>query len=174
MDRVLAVEALRSVVEEPNYFQIWIGPDRRFVVYPCSGGTQLNVAGIHNSSESASDTDASSDGDSWSRQASKDTMKKVFATFEPRVQALMDLAEPESLKAWSLLDMEMLPTFIHGHVVLLGDAAHPFLPRKLNLIHPARTQLTVCFCGRPSPRRRAGDRRCGISGSVASPGHPAQ
>lgn len=40
------------------------------------------------------------------------------------------MADPTSLKVWKLLDMEVLPNWVKGKLALLGDAAHPFLPRK--------------------------------------------
>jgi 2-polyprenyl-6-methoxyphenol hydroxylase-like FAD-dependent oxidoreductase len=44
--------------------------------------------------------------------------------------ALLDKAEAKSLKAWELLDMDVLSTWVNDRLALLGDAAHPFLPRK--------------------------------------------
>lgn len=48
------------------------------------------------------------------------------------VRGLLDMAEVGSLKVWSLLDMGRIPTWFNKRVVLLGDAAHPFLPRKFS------------------------------------------
>ncbi|MBE3046350.1 hypothetical protein IMZ48_28220 [Candidatus Bathyarchaeota archaeon] len=45
------------------------------------------------------------------------------------VRTLLEMADPSSLKVWSLLDMDRIPTWFKGKLVLLGDAAHPFLPR---------------------------------------------
>jgi 2-polyprenyl-6-methoxyphenol hydroxylase-like FAD-dependent oxidoreductase len=50
------------------------------------------------------------------------------------VLTILDQAEPESLKLWTLLDMDQLPTWINDKLALLGDAAHPFLPRKSNTV----------------------------------------
>lgn len=44
--------------------------------------------------------------------------------------ALLDKVEEDTLKVWELLDMEPLPTWVNEKLALLGDAAHPYLPRK--------------------------------------------
>jgi hypothetical protein len=40
------------------------------------------------------------------------------------------LVDASDLKLWTLLDMDRIPTWHKERLVLLGDAAHPFLPRK--------------------------------------------
>lgn len=40
------------------------------------------------------------------------------------------MVDTASLKVWTLLDMDRIPRWFKGKVVLLGDAAHPFLPRE--------------------------------------------
>ena len=57
-------------------------------------------------------------------------MLKVYAGFDERLLNLVRKVDPASLKVWKLVDMEVLPTWINGKLALLGDAAHPFLPRK--------------------------------------------
>jgi 2-polyprenyl-6-methoxyphenol hydroxylase-like FAD-dependent oxidoreductase len=54
---------------------------------------------------------------------------------QPTVVKLLGKAPPESLKVWKLLDMEVLSTWVKGRLGLLGDAAHPFLPRRFYLPH---------------------------------------
>jgi 2-polyprenyl-6-methoxyphenol hydroxylase-like FAD-dependent oxidoreductase len=56
---------------------------------------------------------------------------EVYKDFDPSLLALLDKAEAASLKVWELLDMDVLPTWVDGRLALLGDAAHPFLPRRL-------------------------------------------
>lgn len=57
-------------------------------------------------------------------------MLESGASLAPQVRALLEKAPEESLKVWTLLDMEVLPTWINGNMALLGDAAHPFLPHQ--------------------------------------------
>ena len=54
----------------------------------------------------------------------------VYKDFDETLKLLLAQADPGTLKVWKLLDMEKLPTFVNGKLALLGDAAHPFLPRK--------------------------------------------
>jgi len=35
------------------------------------------------------------------------------------------------MKVWDLLDMDVIPTWNKNRLVLIGDAAHPFLPCTL-------------------------------------------
>ena len=41
---------------------------------------------------------------------------------------MLEKAPADDVMLWDLLDMEVLPSFVKGRVLLLGDAAHPFLP----------------------------------------------
>ena len=124
---------------------MFIGEDRRFVMYPCSNNELLNFVVIHPSSESeASDgkwsilkqtlrtlkSDWLTDNPEWNAGGSKENLGKIFKDFGPRIAALISHVDDKSLKLWSLLDMEVLPTWVSGRLALMGDAAHPFLPRK--------------------------------------------
>jgi 2-polyprenyl-6-methoxyphenol hydroxylase-like FAD-dependent oxidoreductase len=66
----------------------------------------------------------------WNAGGSKENLGKIFKDFGPRIAALISHVDDRSLKLWSLLDMEVLPTWVNGRLALMGDAAHPFLPRK--------------------------------------------
>lgn len=56
-------------------------------------------------------------------------MLKIYEGFDPRVLAVLELAEPSSVRLWQLLDMDPPPTRLAGgRLCLLGDAALPFLP----------------------------------------------
>ncbi|KAH6649269.1 hypothetical protein F5144DRAFT_480371 [Chaetomium tenue] len=103
---------------------MWIGNDRRLVMYPCSDNTMMNFVGIHPSELSASK------GEGWSRGASKDLLIEVFGGFGTTVRALLEMADVNALKVWTLLDMDRIPTWYKGKLALLGDAAHPFLPHQ--------------------------------------------
>lgn len=66
----------------------------------------------------------------WNRGTSKETLLSVYEAFGPVVRALLEMVDTTSLKVWTLLDMARIPRWFKGKVVLLGDAAHPFLPRE--------------------------------------------
>lgn len=49
-------EKTAKYVEQSGEMMLWIGDDRRLVMYPCSNNTVMNFVGIHPSSESDSST----------------------------------------------------------------------------------------------------------------------
>lgn len=65
----------------------------------------------------------------WNITGSQDNLLRVFDEFSPAMKALLAMADPDSIKLWRLLDRKALGTWINGKSCLIGDAAHPFLPR---------------------------------------------
>lgn len=61
--------------------------------------------------------------------ATKKQLISHFTNFAEPVLRVLDRAPEDSIKLWDLLDMELQPTIIRGNALLIGDAAHPFLPR---------------------------------------------
>lgn len=106
-----------------------MGRDRRVVVYPTSDNTLLNFVCIHPTSESQIDAQEPGSSD-WQNQGNIGKMLEVYKEFEPAVIKLLSMADEETLKVWELLDMEQLPSWTEGKLVLIGDAAHPFTPRE--------------------------------------------
>lgn len=100
-----------------------IAESSRVVVYPTNNNEELNFVCIHPSEE----TNASGD---WNNETSIEKLLRVFGNFGDSVKAMLAKANPATLKLWNLLDMEKLPTFAHGRMALVGDAAHPFLPHQ--------------------------------------------
>lgn len=109
--------------ERPGSLVMIFAERSRVVVYPTNNNEELNFVCIHPSEE----TNASSD---WNNQTSVEKLLRVFGNFDASVQALLRKANPATLKLWNLLDMDKLPTFAHGRMALVGDAAHPFLPHQ--------------------------------------------
>lgn len=66
----------------------------------------------------------------YQASSSKEHLLKVFEDFSPVMQALLGMADPQAIRVWPLLDQQALGTWINGKSCLLGDAAHPFLPRQ--------------------------------------------
>jgi 2-polyprenyl-6-methoxyphenol hydroxylase-like FAD-dependent oxidoreductase len=131
-EKAFADPETRKFAEHEGHLIMIFGRDRRVVVYPTSDNTLLNFVNIHPTSESQvqSETPGSSD---WQNQGNINKMLEVYKDFEPAVLKLLSMADEETLKVWELLDMEQLPTWAHGKLVLIGDAAHPFTPRELSL-----------------------------------------
>ncbi|KAG9256752.1 uncharacterized protein F5Z01DRAFT_697552, partial [Emericellopsis atlantica] len=124
-DQILESQNLKNVVKRDGYMTMWIGNDRRIIMYPCSDNTLMNFVAIHPSSLSA----AKEEG--WNRTGSKTNLIEIFESFGPTVKALLGMVDEASLKVWTLLDMERIPRWFNERLVLLGDAAHPFLPRGI-------------------------------------------
>ncbi|KAF5657668.1 salicylate hydroxylase [Fusarium heterosporum] len=104
---------------------IWYGSDRRVVMYPCDDNKMFNFVCIHPREES----DPGSTED-WSTTANMSILLKVYRDFDAALLKLLGKANPDSLKVWELLDMEVLSNWTNGKLALLGDAAHPFLPHQ--------------------------------------------
>jgi 2-polyprenyl-6-methoxyphenol hydroxylase-like FAD-dependent oxidoreductase len=128
-----------------GYLCLWMADDRRLVMYPCSNNTIMNFVGIHPSTLSETKREEGKlflvhpsriftklEASGWDNGASKEVLLKVYEEFGPKVQALLKLADASSLKIWTLLDMDRIPRWFKGKLALLGDAAHPFLPREFS------------------------------------------
>lgn len=103
---------------------VFASEDRRLVVYPCRHGDLLNVAAIH-----PSGADSSARESSWLDSGNLDSLLETCSAFSPELREKCRLAE--DLKLWSLASRSPPRTFIRGKLALIGDAAHPTLPRKL-------------------------------------------
>lgn len=51
-----------------------------------------------------------------------------FKGFSQPVLRMLDMAPEDGVIVWDLMDMELQPRLVSGKAVLIGDAAHPFLP----------------------------------------------
>jgi hypothetical protein len=90
---------------------------------------------------------------------SRDKLIRSFEHMCPAARKIVSLADTD-VKVWVLYDMQSLPTWTRQRLVLIGDAAHPFLP----CIYKANSPQTIAphMTNQPSspwPRRRHGDRR---------------
>lgn len=127
-EKLIADPITRPVFEIMNTLCLWMSEDTRMVYYPCDNNTTINFVAIH----PAHLTDASV-GD-WQAKGSKEVMTSIYEKFGPAVRAVLSHADPEKIKLYPLMDMEPLPTWTTGRLALLGDAAHPFLPRKHSML----------------------------------------
>ncbi|KAI7278407.1 FAD/NAD(P)-binding domain-containing protein [Hortaea werneckii] len=109
----------------PSTLTMWIGEDRRLVMYPCMDNTQMNFVCIHPSKES--EMEGTNEAD-WQKTGSKEKMLQIYDSFHSSCKSIIEKAEQP--KIWKLLDMDKMPTFIHKRLAVMGDAAHPFLPHQ--------------------------------------------
>ncbi|XP_014550898.1 hypothetical protein COCVIDRAFT_114280 [Bipolaris victoriae FI3] len=119
----------RKFADKEGHLIMIFARDRRVVVYPTSDNTLLNFVCIHPTSESQIDAQEPGSSD-WQNQGNLGKMLEVYKEFEPAVLKLLGMADEETLKVWELLDMEQLPSWTEGKLVLIGDAAHPFTPHQ--------------------------------------------
>lgn len=68
----------------------------------------------------------------YDQLANKKQLMSHFKSWSEPVLRLLEMAPDDAVMLWDLLDMELLPDLIRGKALLVGDAAHPFLPRELN------------------------------------------
>jgi salicylate hydroxylase len=122
-----------SLLEDigPESLHVFRAADRSFVMYPCRSGTVMNIGAFVPSDENETLGDYS-----WLNAGNKEQLLSDFADFSPKIRALCRMAE--DLKLWSLASRDPPRTFFKGKLALIGDAAHPFLPRKSQLQHIRR------------------------------------
>lgn len=109
-------------------------------------------------------------GAEYNQVGHKSKLLEIYKSFDSDLLALLDKAQEETLKVWELLDLLPLETWINDKLALLGDAAHPFLPRKLSASKLKDIELRPI---RSRSRCRPGNRRCRSSGSCPPQGHKA-
>jgi salicylate hydroxylase len=101
-----------------NAASIWVGPNCHLVHYPLRGGEQYNVVVTFHSRNQ----------EEWGvTEGSPEEVKSYFQGICPQARQLIDL--PKSWKRWATADREPIGQWTYGRVTLLGDAAHPMVPR---------------------------------------------
>jgi salicylate hydroxylase len=96
----------------------WLGPRKHFLVYPVRDNQLVNYVGFVPTDELTVE--------SWSAPGDPAALAREFAGWDPLVEAI--IAQVDTTFWWGLYDREPLPTWTHGRLTLLGDAAHPMLP----------------------------------------------
>ncbi len=117
---VIPAGALTSAIREAipsSTTGVWLVPDAHVVHYPVRGGRELAVVVI--SSEDWPET-------RWSAPVDRASVQQTVRAFSPHLRAMLGLAD--DWRKWALFDAAPLPTWSHGRVLLIGDAAHPVLP----------------------------------------------
>jgi salicylate hydroxylase len=99
-------------------WQMWLGKGKHFLVFPLRAGKLINYVGFVPADEEMKE--------SWSAPGDPDMLRREFAGWDPRIEAL--LRQVQKTFRWALYDREPLPTWTKGRLGLLGDAAHPMLP----------------------------------------------
>lgn len=110
--------------------------DRRMVVYPCRNAKLLNIVAMHPAEDAGLDSESS-----WLAGGRVQDLLDVYKEFGPELIEMCRIGE--DLKLWSLATRDPPTKFYKGRTVLLGDAAHPMLPRAFNNAIRHEEELTV-------------------------------
>ncbi|KAF7870512.1 hypothetical protein EAF04_004256 [Stromatinia cepivora] len=132
---VLSNPKTAKYMQKEGELIMWFGTDRRVIVYPTSSNSLLNFVCIHPDALSES----GNNGEGWGKGGNKENLLKIYEGWDEDLLEMLKMAPSSTssdtnttgtLKVWRLLDMHPLPTFTKGKLVLLGDAAHPYLPHQ--------------------------------------------
>ncbi|KAG1841225.1 monooxygenase [Suillus subalutaceus] len=106
-----------------DQFYTWIGKDMHIIAVSVGGGKVVCLLITHKDNTAV-------DGD-WSSPGKIEDILDLVKDWDPRCVALVSKAP--SCIDWKLLVHDPLPTWVSksGRVVLIGDAAHPFLPSSV-------------------------------------------
>ncbi|KAG1804550.1 uncharacterized protein BJ212DRAFT_1284216 [Suillus subaureus] len=101
----------------------WIGKDVHFIASSSFGGKVICFFITHKDNTAV-------DGD-WSSPGKIEDVLDIVKDWDPRCAAVVSKAP--SCIDWKLLVHDPLPTWVSksGRIVLIGDAAHPFLPSSM-------------------------------------------
>ena len=87
--------------------------------------------------------------ESWSAPGKVEDALRVLEGWDPRVHTMIRATPPDRLVDWKLVYRDPLPTWLSPkrRVVLIGDAAHPFLPTSIQGASQAMEDgVTVAVC----------------------------
>ena len=97
----------------------WVGPSRHIITYPVANEPYLNFVGFVPSDELGT-------RESWTASGDTADLRRSFSDACPEVLAIIDAIDTAFITAINY--RAPLPTWSRGHLVLLGDAAHPVPP----------------------------------------------
>lgn len=106
-----------------NAITRWIGEKRHIIAYPVASKQIYNLSSIQPDSSFTAAPDST-----YTTKGSKSKMLEVFSDFCPVVQRMLQQVPDGEVCEWKLRVFGPLPTWTHGVVALIGDAAHPTLP----------------------------------------------
>lgn len=129
---IVSADRLGDTVPPPTA-AIWTGAGKHAVTTRLRGGSLVNFVGVvetdilqHARQRLGIDSSDDVVRESWSQEADKNVAKAIFADCHPTIRNILETAD--DVKCWSLNARKPLPCWSEGHVVLIGDAAHPMLP----------------------------------------------
>ncbi|QFT31643.1 3-hydroxybenzoate 6-hydroxylase 1 [Labrenzia sp. THAF82] len=96
---------------------LWLHKNSHLVHYPIRGGRELNIVAL--AEEAWQD-------ETWSAREEKETVLRVFKNWPADVRNLLKASE--TWLKWALCSVDASGPWTHGHLALMGDAAHAMLP----------------------------------------------
>ncbi|KAK3349142.1 hypothetical protein B0T25DRAFT_481607 [Lasiosphaeria hispida] len=129
----------KEFVENGDTFNGWIGPDVHFLFSTIKGGKDCCWVLTHRDEH---DID-----ESWSFPGNLEEVYEVLEGWDPICRAIVE--KTPSLVDWKLVYRDPLPTWVskHARILLLGDAAHPFLPTSAQGATQAMEDgVTIAVC----------------------------
>ncbi|KAI0178789.1 FAD/NAD(P)-binding domain-containing protein [Hypoxylon sp. FL1284] len=119
-----------NVINDKCGLVAWRAEDRLAVGYVTDEGKQFNLVCTHPEALSSSETSSGDDAEKteYNQKISLEAAKEMYKNFDKALIRLLELADPGGFRVWKLMDMDDIPNWSRGRVVLLGDASHPVLP----------------------------------------------
>ena len=68
------------------------------------------------------------DVESSDSESRREFARRLLADWPSPIPSLIERTDFSASHVWNTTDMDLLPSFFRGNVVLIGDAAHTFLP----------------------------------------------
>jgi 2-polyprenyl-6-methoxyphenol hydroxylase-like FAD-dependent oxidoreductase len=125
-DAIKDNEMLKHLVVNGDTHSGWIGPDLHFLVSSLKDGKEFNWVFTH--------VDDGNIAESWQFPGKIEDCLKYVEGWSPVVQEIVRSTPKDArLIDHKLVFRDPLPTFISpkSRIVLIGDAAHPFLPTSI-------------------------------------------
>jgi salicylate hydroxylase len=99
--------------------QLWMGPNAHLVIYPISGGSQINVVAV---------VPGTWNRPGWSEPADANELKSAVASSRWPGPVRMMIGAVDDWRRWALFGVPDGCEWTSGAVALLGDAVHAMLP----------------------------------------------
>jgi salicylate hydroxylase len=119
----LLSDPLTAPLVEHRVQQQWLGYNRHVIMYPILNGEAYSIGGTHPASKQS--TSQANIG-VYSQPAEAENLQAQLKDFHPTVLKIFEKAT--DIKEWTLAEIQRLPRWTNGRVVLVGDAAHATFP----------------------------------------------